>query len=60
MTQRPSPAMRAALADLRAAGEDGLRASHYDAALCALERRGLARTDPDAERFMTALWIAVF
>jgi hypothetical protein len=56
MTRPLTPAMRATLADLRAAGADGLRASHTDASLCALERRGLARTNP-ADRMMTAQWV---
>jgi hypothetical protein len=49
--------MAQALADLRAAGANGLRASHTDASLCALERRGLARTDPAADRVLTAQWL---
>lgn len=53
-----TPVMERALADLRAAGGDGLRASHTDATMCALERRGLAITNPFADRMLTALWLA--
>jgi hypothetical protein len=61
VTRRPlSPAMAQALADLRAAGADGLRAAHTDASLCALERRGLARTNPAADRVMTAQWLLTY
>jgi hypothetical protein len=57
MTRPLTPAMRATLADLRAAGADGIRASYADASLCALERRGLAHTNPAADRMLTAQWV---
>ena len=50
--------MRQVLADLRTAGPNGLRDSPTNPTLCALERRGLARVEPLADRMLTVLWLA--
>lgn len=58
MTGRLSYRMRQVRASLITAGAEGLRDSPTDRALCALERRGLARTDPAADRMLTVLWLS--
>ena len=58
MARPLSDRMRRRLAELHAAGADGLRDSPTDPTLCALERRGLATTNPLADRMLTVQWLA--
>ena len=50
--------MRQVRAALITAGAEGLRDSPTDPTLCALERRGLATTNPLADRMLTVQWIS--
>lgn len=58
MARALSYRMRQVRADLITAGENGLRASPTNSTLCALEARGLATTNPLADRLLTVQWLS--